>query len=229
MPPGIEVMMADVSCGAHTPSMVKSILAWRKAGEGAAALWDAYSDASDRLQAALQVLCQKHAALEAAARARLEKSPWLRELVRVGRLPFGEWAASGDLGAALELVRESSFTLRRLVREISARSGTQVEPPLQTQLLDYTMEQRGVLMAVVPGAGGGDAVIALVLPSDEPAEGAEEGGPVSADGTRRRVGEAWARWRPEAAAAGGAAPVVCELPVIESRATGGGHNGVMVE
>ena len=34
LPPGIEVMMADVSCGANTPSMVKKVIAWRKESPG---------------------------------------------------------------------------------------------------------------------------------------------------------------------------------------------------
>ena len=34
LPPGVEVMMADVSCGANTPSMVRKVLKWRAEGSG---------------------------------------------------------------------------------------------------------------------------------------------------------------------------------------------------
>lgn len=39
----------------------------------------------------------------------------------------------------------------------------QIEPPSQTALLDATMDMSGVLLAGVPGAGGFDAVFAVVL------------------------------------------------------------------
>lgn len=39
----------------------------------------------------------------------------------------------------------------------------QIEPELQTQILDLTMETEGVLFAGVPGAGGFDAVFAVIL------------------------------------------------------------------
>ena len=42
LPPGVEVMMADVSCGANTPSMVKKVNAWRKSSSEAATLWQSF-------------------------------------------------------------------------------------------------------------------------------------------------------------------------------------------
>lgn len=39
----------------------------------------------------------------------------------------------------------------------------QIEPESQTQLLDATMNMEGVLLAGVPGAGGFDAVFAIIL------------------------------------------------------------------
>lgn len=39
----------------------------------------------------------------------------------------------------------------------------QIEPESQTQLLDATMHMEGVLLAGVPGAGGFDAVFAIIL------------------------------------------------------------------
>lgn len=39
----------------------------------------------------------------------------------------------------------------------------QIEPESQTRLLDATMNVDGVLLAGVPGAGGYDAVFAIVL------------------------------------------------------------------
>ena len=109
------------------------------------------------------------------------------------------------------------------MRTISASSGVPIEPPEQTRLLDATMQQRGVLMAVVPGAGGADAVLALVLPS------ATVQGLLA---TRQRVGALWRCWADEEGdGPEGAKPrtAVCGLPVVESKASAGGHNGVQLE
>lgn len=92
-----------------------------------------------------------------------------------------------------------------------------IEPPEQTRLLDATMAQRGVLMAVVPGAGGADAIIALVLPSGD--------GGIAA--TRQRVGELWRDWASQPD--GAPRSLVCELPVRESKPQASGHNGLQLE
>lgn len=42
-------------------------------------------------------------------------------------------------------------------------SGLQIEPESQTRLLDATMGMEGVLLAGVPGAGGFDAIFAVIL------------------------------------------------------------------
>lgn len=68
-------------------------------------------------------------------------------------------------------------------------------------------------MAVVPGAGGADALIALILPC-------AAGG--LAD-TRQRVGAVWRGW------ASDTRPPVCELPVRESKAKAARHNGLQLE
>ena len=80
LPPGVEVLMADVSCGANTPSMVKKVLAWRKEG-GASALWERYATASNALQAALNDLCVMHRDVKSMG---TDDEGWLAELARCG-------------------------------------------------------------------------------------------------------------------------------------------------
>ena len=65
LPPGVEVIMADVSCGANTPSMVKKVTAWRKADAEAEELWTQYSLASAALQDAIADLCALHSRIAA--------------------------------------------------------------------------------------------------------------------------------------------------------------------
>lgn len=57
LPDGLGLVMGDVNCGAHTPSMVKKVVAWRQADEMAGALWGEYAAASESLQLALTELC----------------------------------------------------------------------------------------------------------------------------------------------------------------------------
>ncbi|KAL3911705.1 MAG: hypothetical protein SGPRY_008595, partial [Prymnesium sp.] len=97
-----------------------------------------------------------------------------------------EWESCGDVGRALSHVRSLARITRGSLREISRRSDTPIEPPAQTELLDATEAQLGVLLALVPGAGGGDAVVALVLPS------AKEEQPTAA--ARERLERLWRAW-----------------------------------
>ncbi|KAF4126706.1 phosphomevalonate kinase [Geosmithia morbida] len=71
----------------------------------------------------------------------------------------GEEQVAGVLSQKLEAVR-------RLVRDMGARSGVPIEPESQTRLLDALGGVDGVYGGVVPGAGGYDA-LALLMRDDE--------------------------------------------------------------
>ena len=281
LPPGIEVLMADVSCGANTPSMVKKVTAWRKAGGAKAdALWKQYAASSEALQAGLQQICAVHARARktaatldklrspspttggASSRSTGPESPsgkdagWAKMLSRCGCADVSDWPSMGALGEALTRVRSSCLEMRTHLREISKEAQTPIEPPEQTALLDATMKVRGVLMAVVPGAGGNDAVLALILPSVPPppsdassstlaassssgssgslrssgigaAASPKASGALTTEGTRAAVAEVWRAW--PTVAPKPAPSVVCELSVTESRASTDNHNGVLLE
>ena len=228
LPAGVEVLMGDVSGGANTPSMVKKVIAWRKSDAGAGAMWGAYAAASDTLQNGLLRLCAIHAKMRDASRG--DDAEWLRLLGECGAAEPAAWATMGSVGAALAAVRAACFELRRLLREISRAAETPIEPPEQSALLDATMKVRGVIMAVVPGAGGNDALLALVIPSAiHPVSGGASGGAaaVTTEGTRIAVAELWRSW--PAVAPPPRPSVVCELPVGESHGAGDGRNGVLLE
>ena len=53
-------------------------------------------------------------------------------------------------------------TIRSLIREMSAKAGVPIEPPLQTELIDTCSKVPGVIGGMVPGAGGYDAVALLI-------------------------------------------------------------------
>ncbi len=62
-------------------------------------------------------------------------------------------------------IREKFLTARRLLKHMGQSAGVEIEPDEQSALADATMNIEGVLAAGVPGAGGQDALFAIVLSS----------------------------------------------------------------
>lgn len=112
----------------------------------------------------------------------------------------GQWSDSAStnlLSIADADVVESFLQLyklfaksRQLLRSIGEAAGVPIEPTCQTALIDATMKVEGVLCAGVPGAGGIDALFALVLC---PVDGNNRA--VGTD-ARARVESVWANWGP---------------------------------
>lgn len=138
MPKGIRLVMCDVDCGSETVSLVKKVLAWRKEEpEEAALLWATLQKGNEDLARELQRL-----ALAPAPASRIDKS------------------------AGYENLKNVIFTIRSLIREMSAKAGVPIEPKVQTDLLDACSKVQGVVGGVVPGAGGFDAIALLVQDDD---------------------------------------------------------------
>eukprot|EP00897_Mesotaenium_endlicherianum_P009658 jgi/Mesen1/8720/ME000052S08146 len=88
-------------------------------------------------------------------------------------LSADEWGSAGGSAGQLEggwavaeallRVRSASEEVRALLREMGNGAAVPIEPEAQTELLDASMRVPGVLIAGVPGAGGYDAVFAVVL------------------------------------------------------------------
>jgi len=55
---------------------------------------------------------------------------------------------------------------RTLLRSLGEEAGVPIEPPQQTALANDTMEEPGVIAAGVPGAGGFDALFAVIISKD---------------------------------------------------------------
>lgn len=102
--------------------------------------------------------------------------------------------------------------MRRRVLSLPVQdAGVPIEPPVQTKLVDATLALPGVLCAGVPGAGGVDAVFAIVVHPD-----AEQG-----------VQDFWANWVVEGADGEGKGEggVVC--PLLLTASEGGVHGGIL--
>ena len=63
-------------------------------------------------------------------------------------------------------LKDNILKIRSLIREMSAKAGVPIEPPVQTHLLDGCSTIQGVVGGVVPGAGGYDA-LAIILEDQE--------------------------------------------------------------
>lgn len=90
-------------------------------------------------------------------------------------------------------------------------AGVPIEPPVQTNLVDATSVLPGVLCAGVPGAGGVDAVFAIVVHPD-----AEEG-----------VRDLWASWRVESADSRSEDEGAVVCPLLLTASEGGSKGGIV--
>ena len=77
------------------------------------------------------------------------------ELKKLSSVPEDPWTNYEDLSTII-------VTIRSLIREMSAKADVPIEPKVQTDLLDACCQIPGVVGAVVPGAGGYDAIALLV-------------------------------------------------------------------
>ena len=99
--------------------------------------------------------------------------------------------------------------MRELMRLMGTAAGVEIEPIQQTLLADKTEGLPGVLCAGVPGAGGNDAIFAIILSPK----------------ARSRVEDMWSQWGSEGKGTG-TGSVVCPLLL---KAEGGTRSGVRPE
>lgn len=176
----IQVMLADISGGSESPSMARAVLEW-KAGqrrmttnESAAEsshpripFWDDLKPINRRISEVFQQM--DHITLTDSEQ---------QALLRCEHASAWKDTAS-PVGMYLYQLRESFQEARYYLRELGKASGVPIEPPEQTELADATLQIPGVIAAIVPGAGGYDALACLYLNSDI---------------VRQKIGQLWESW-----------------------------------
>ncbi|MES1921680.1 phosphomevalonate kinase, partial [Bonamia ostreae] len=60
-------------------------------------------------------------------------------------------------------IKSAFLKMRSLYKKMGILSGVEIEPDSQTKLLDETDKIEGVIGSCVPGAGGYDAIVAIIL------------------------------------------------------------------
>lgn len=202
--PGLRLVLGDVSVGSNTPLMVSRVLAWKVRRErkkkkkknlcsdwfglfskppssfffSTSALLFFLFQAEHKEEA--EVLWRETNACNEAIReclAEIALCPQA-EIEAAGETPLHTWTAeekkNNPTKKILCRLREAFAGARRGLREIGERSGTPIEPPGQTRLCDETEKKKGVIVCGVPGAGGQDAVVALVAGEKKNASAALE-------------------------------------------------------
>jgi len=161
VPPGLRLIMGDVDCGSSTPGMVKKVLSWRKqTPELAKKQWDTIEE----LNVGLRILLE-----EVRKRAQQEPEEYKAALQQVQKSSRSDKTESYIL---LQNIAERIKHIRQGIRTMGEAAGVPIEPPAQTKVLNSATDAiNGVLGGVVPGAGGYDAVVFLMLDTDETLKG----------------------------------------------------------
>lgn len=171
LPPGLCLVLADVYCGADTPSMVKQVLAWASSQPtDAKTLFDALNSYNQRIV----LLCELLNRLAQSSPqywsdlhrcATLTQQQWHTEWPESQQLLDGALPDIDPRPAAVLTALATVFSsLRAALRRMSELTGVGIEPPAQTRLLDAAIHSvTGIVLAGVPGAGGLDAQFALVI------------------------------------------------------------------
>lgn len=156
LPRGLHLILGDIhQGGSSTPGMVAKVMAWRKSVKDIQDnLWDRLGAANVSYVEVLQRLCAQASEAPEAHDAAVKR---LSQIVLSTAQPQSseETLWLNAFGAA--------STCRTLLRDAGHEAQVTIEPSELTPLLDATAALPGVLAVGCPGAGGFDAVFALVL------------------------------------------------------------------
>ncbi|KAL7752635.1 phosphomevalonate kinase [Sorochytrium milnesiophthora] len=179
LPPGVQLMLGDIACGSNTPSMVSSILRWKRDhATEANALWSQIDQLNGDIERTLTKIGVQHDALG---------EQYWQVLAKLTALPAAQWpsVAESSPSTLVDLfctLHTTGSRLRSSLRLLSSQAQVPVEPPEQTKLLDSCLQIPGCITGGVPGAGGYDAVYLLCLQ------------PRDAESTRDRIERMWQQY-----------------------------------
>lgn len=195
----LQILLADVRGGSESPGMARTVLQWKAGLVAAAAASAAVSRGADVDSATAATAAAPVEIPHWTALARLNsKVVDLMSQLSSGRgdgdgvdydqlaaLPAGAWPERSPLKELHQTLQQ----VRTHLREMGEQAGVPIEPAPQSALCDATMALPGVVAALVPGAGGYDAVACLYV--DRPA-------------VLDAIGKLWASWKD---------PSICPLAV----------------
>ncbi|CBQ68185.1 related to ERG8-phosphomevalonate kinase [Sporisorium reilianum SRZ2] len=185
LPPGLDLLLADVDAGSNTPSLVSKVLAWRKEKpEWAKQLYNVIAASNQGLADNLLRLRLLHASDASAydqfvnLAATQRSTEWDAVLKTLPTEADDQQSADGsavDLSVthrtvlqALIDVRNSLRSIRAGMRELGQRAGVPIEPAeIGSLIKKISDEVPGVVGGSIPGAGGFDAFYIIYLKSSQ--------------------------------------------------------------
>eukprot|EP00960_Hanusia_phi_P073140 767948-Hanusia_phi.AAC.12 len=180
LPAGFFLAVGDVrGGGSSTPSMVSAINKWKISSDQAQNHWKKTIAMNAKVGNGPEV----GKALSDVGTLSRNKPEIYRKAMTlyVNKRQGGQEASDVDCNECLEAIQrfvDDMAEVRVAMRQMGEMAGVPLEPAPQTKLLDMTTQIPHVLAAGVPGAGGFDAVFAIVA--------GEEG--------MTKVSEAWSSW-----------------------------------
>jgi len=177
LPNDLQLLLADVRGGSESPSMARTVLKWKAAEKRQDSdeipHWSALSKLNPKIVDSLQQLAKD-------GNHKIDYDS-------LSKLPASEWPSDAD--SSLIFLRDTFSQIRKELRLMGEAAGVPIEPPPQQELCDATSKLPGVITALVPGAGGYDAVACLYINRTE---------------VVKSIGDLWSSWT---------SPVVCPLAV----------------
>ncbi|XP_055820986.1 phosphomevalonate kinase, peroxisomal isoform X2 [Solanum dulcamara] len=155
-------LLGEPGCGgSSTPSMVGAVKKWQRSDpQDSVETWRRLSEGNSSLEAYLNTLSKL---------AERHYNSYECIINACSLLPAEKWLERANEPTQAEIVKEllgardAMLRIRYQMRKMGEAAGIPIEPELQSQLLDATMNMEGVLLAGIPGAGGFDAVFAVSL------------------------------------------------------------------
>ena len=147
----LQVIMADVTGGSESPSMARKVLKWKK--ENTSTQIPHWGDLAALNPEIVKVLEQiRNTSASASTIEFLAKSH------------SKDWVSiDPSVGSLLVKLRQGLVSSRRNLKAMGDAAGVPIEPDVATTLCDATGNLPGVVAAVVPGAGGYDAVACVMV------------------------------------------------------------------
>jgi phosphomevalonate kinase len=156
LPPGMRLLLGDVSKGSNTPGMVAKILKWQAQSPEAVDLIKELDDRNEEVERHFLTLHRI---------AKDNNEAYTAGIKEAANIVASKWnsLANNEVAKVLVSLRTAFLEVRRLLKKMGESADVEVEPDSQSILSDATMKIPGVLIAGVPGAGGYDAIFAILL------------------------------------------------------------------
>ena len=156
VPRGLQLLLADVCGGSESPSMAKKVLQWKQQ-PNREPYWENLATINNEIVALWSELQDL-------------------DVNQLSSRTYKDW----EEDSILQRIRVAFLQARKNLKAMGEAAQVPIEPDEQTALADATMELPGVVAAVVPGAGGYDALACLHVDSDQ---------------VRDSIAKLWANWK----------------------------------